>query len=107
MEPTTTISRRSIAFGLALAIVCVVNAFIVVVKEKSAAVMDGMKKITGHHWTTHSLIVIVLFLGLGLLFSMARSGRGLEMTANRLIGTLVSSVALATMMIVGFYLFAD
>jgi hypothetical protein len=69
--------------------------------------MGGMKKVTGHHWTTHSVIVIGLFLGLGALFGAAGRGRGMEMTANRLITTLLSAVAAATVMIVGFYLFID
>jgi hypothetical protein len=102
-----TLSKRSIAFGLALAIACVVNAAIVVVKEKSDAVMGGMKKLTGHHWTTHSVIVIVLFFGLGSLLALARGGRGIEMTASRLIGTLLGAVGAAALLIVGFYLFVD
>jgi len=101
------LSKRSIAFGLALAITCVVNAVIVVVKEKNAAVMAGMKNMAGHHWTTHSLIVVFLFLGLGALFGQARSGRGPEMSLNRLLGTLLSAVGAAAVVIVGFYLFVD
>ncbi len=103
----TTISKRSIAFGLALAIACIINAFIVVVKEKSEAVMGGMKKILGHHWTTQSAIVIVLFLALGGLFALVRGRRGIGMTANGLIGTLLSAVGAATLIIIGFYLFVD
>ncbi|MDR3405635.1 MAG: hypothetical protein P4L99_24280 [Chthoniobacter sp.] len=103
----TTLSKRSIAFGLALAVACVVNALIVVVKEKSPAVMGGMKKVLGHHWTTHSAIVIVLFLALGGLLGLARGGRGMEMTANRLISILLSAVGVAAVIIIGFYLFID
>jgi len=103
----TTISKRSIAFGLALAVACVVNAIIVVVKEKSEAVMGGMKKVTGHHWTTHSAIVIVLFLALGGLFGLTRGGRGMEMTTSRLIGILLSAIGAAAVIIIGFYLFVD
>jgi len=103
----TTLSKRTVAFGIALAIACVVNAVIVVVKEKSAAVMAGMKKLSGHHWTTHSIIVIVLFLGVGWALGRARGGRGINMTARGLIGTVVSGVALAGLIIVGFYLFVD
>jgi hypothetical protein len=104
---TSTLSKRSIAFGLALAIACFINALIVVVKEKSDAVMNGMKRVTGHHWTTHSVLIVCLFLGLGQLFSQAKKGRGLEMTTGRLIGTLLSAVGAAALIIVGFYLFID
>ena len=107
MDTNTPLTKQSIAFGIALAIACVVNALIVVVKEKSPAVMNGMKSVLGHHWTTHSAIVVALFLGLGGLFTVLRGGRGLELTASRLIGTLVSGVVLAGVIIVGFYLFVD
>ena len=102
-----SLSKRSIAFGVALAVACVINALIVVVKEKSEPIMTGMKKIAGHHWTTHSLIVIVLFVGLGGLLGLAKGGRGMEMTTSRLIGTLLSAVGAAALIIIGFYLFID
>jgi len=103
----TSLSKRSVAFGIALAVACVVNALIVVVKEKSDGVMAWMKKLTGHHWTTHSVIVVILFLGLGCLLAQVRGGRGINMTAMGLIGTVVSGVAVAGLIIIGFYLFAD
>jgi len=107
MDNNAPLSRQSIAFGIALAIASVVNALIVVVKEKSPTVMNGMKAVTGHHWTTHSALVVALFLGLGGLFTVLRKGRGIEIAASRLIGTLVSGVVLAGVIIIGFYLFAD
>jgi hypothetical protein len=103
----STLSKRSIGFGLALAVACVINALIVVVKEKSEAMMAGMKKITGHHWTTHSAIVILLFLGVGALLALVNGRRGIEMSAGRLIGIMASAVAGATLIIVGFYIFID
>jgi hypothetical protein len=103
----TTLSKNSVAFGLALAITCVVNAIVVIIKEKNAAVMDAMKKMTGHHWITHSTLVVVLFVGLGALFAQSKGGHGVAMTANRLIGTVISGVVLASLLIIGFYLIAD
>jgi hypothetical protein len=100
----STLSKRSVGFGLALSAACVVNAVIVIVKEKSVPVMTEMKKLTGHHWTTHALIVLLLFLGGGVL--LAR-GAGGNVGTNRLVATVVSSVVIATLMIFGFYLFAD
>ena len=102
-----TISKRSIGFGLALAVACTVNAVIVVVKEKNDAVMNGMKKITGHHWTTHSLIVLLLFLGIGGVLTMVKGGRGIEMNPGRLVGIVTSAVVVAGLIIVGFYLLVD
>lgn len=103
----TTLSKRTVSFGIALAVACVINAIIVVVKEKSDAVMNAMKRVLGHHWTTHSALIVVLFLAAGGLLGMARGGRGVEMTANRLIATVVAGIGAAALIIIGFYLFID
>jgi hypothetical protein len=99
------LSQRTVGFGLALAVTCLVNAIIVIVKEKSDPVMNAMKGVTGHHWKTHSLAVIFLFFALGAVLAALRAGGTL--TSNRLVGIVVSAVGAATLLIVGFYLFAD
>ena len=97
------LSKPSVSFGLSLAITCIVNSVIVVVKEKSEAVMNGMKKITGHHWTTHTLLVLVLFVLIAWLLGRSNGGQGIRITADRLICTIVSGIAAAGLIIVGFY----
>ena len=106
MEPAT-VSKHTVSCGLALAIACIVNALIVVVKEKSDTVMNGMKKITGHHWITHTVIVLAVFVVFALLFGRANGGQGIRITIRRLIGALIGGVVLAGLIITGFYLFAD
>jgi hypothetical protein len=103
----TGISKYTAAFGLSLAITSVINALIVVAKEQSKAVMAGMAKFTGHHWVTHSAIILILFAGLGWMFAHAKGGQGISMTVNRLIGTVLSGVVLGGLIIVGFYLIGD
>ncbi len=103
----STLSKNSVSFGLALAATSVINAIIVVAKEKSDAVMNGMKKVSGHHWTTHTVLVLVLFGLFAWLFGRANKGQGMTITAGRLISTLLSGVVVAGLIIVGFYLFID
>ena len=103
----TTLSKNSVAYGLALAVTCVINALIVVVKEKSDGVMAGMKSITGHHWTTHAVMVVLVFAVLGWIFGLANGGEGKATTVGSLIRTIVGGVLLAGLIIVGFYLFID
>ena len=106
MEPASA-SKYTISFGLSLAICSVINALMVVAKEKSPVVMAGMQKITGHHWITHSAIILILFVLFGLLFARAGSARGLRMGVNRLIGTMMAGVVTAGVIIMGFYLIGD
>ena len=102
-----TVSKYTTSFGLALALCSVINALLVVAKEKSPAVTAMMQGITGNHWVTHSAIVIVLFVIFGWLFALANRGQGLKLAGNRLIGIIVAGVVAGGLIITGFYLFAD
>jgi hypothetical protein len=101
------VSKYTISFGLSAALASVINALLVVAKEKSPAVMAGLQQLTGHHWVSHSAIVLVLFAVFGWLFARANGGQGLKMTVNRLIGTIVAGVVTGGLIIVGFYLIGD
>jgi len=100
----TGLSKHTASYGLALALTSVANALLVVAKEKSPFVMDGMKKLTSHHWITHSTLMVLLFLGLGWILTKSNGGRGVNITASSLIRAIVSSVILGSLIIVGFYL---
>ena len=54
-----------------------------------------MKSVAGHHWTTHGLADLVLFIGLGFLFTSAKTGE--KMDPNRVIAALVGSVIVAAL----------
>jgi hypothetical protein len=88
-----SVSKYTVSFGLSAALACVVNALLVIAKEKSPAVQAGMQRLTGHHWVTHSTIVLVMFGFFGWLFARANGGRGVQMSVNGLIRALVVGVA--------------
>ena len=101
------LSKHTVSFGLSLALASVANGLLVIAKESSPAVQAGMQKITGHHWITHSIVIIALFLGGGWLFAQMNGGQGIKFTATRLIKTVVRGVVLGGLLIVGFYLLGD
>ena len=103
----TSVSKYTISFGLALALASVINALLVVAKEKNQTVMAGLQKLTGHHWVSHSAIILVLFAAFGWIFARANGGRGIQITVNSLISTLVSGVVIGGLIIAGFYLIGD
>jgi hypothetical protein len=96
-----SVSKYTSSFGVSLALCSFINAVLVVIKEKSPAVQSAMQKLTGHHWITHSAIIIFLFVAFGLALSKA------ALPANRLIKTIVAGVFVSGLIIVGFYLIAD
>jgi uncharacterized membrane protein SirB2 len=101
------VSKYTISFGFALAICCVVNALLVIAKEKSPALQAAMKKMTGHHWITHSAIILLLFISLGFLLAQLKGVRSDSASVNRLIQFITAGVFLASTLILGFYLLAD
>ena len=103
----TSVSKYTVSFGLSLALTSVINALLVVAKEKSPSVMAGLQKLTGHHWVSHIAIVLFLFAAFGWIFARANGGRGIQLTTNTLIRTLVSGVVIGGVLIMGFYLIGD
>ncbi len=100
-------SKYTVSFGLSFALTSVVNALLVVAKEKSHAVQNWMQHLTGHHWITHAGIIIVLFFALGWLLAQINGGQGPKMAAKRLPGVILAGAAAGYLIITGFYLIAD
>jgi hypothetical protein len=93
------------SFGLSFAITSVFSAILVIVKESSEeGVLALMKAVTGHHWVTHGLIDLVLFVVLGWALSKVNKGNGLKMSANSLVSYIVGAVLISWILISGFYL---
>lgn len=99
------LSPRTIGFGLSMAITSVLSALLVVVKETNEPLLAWMKGATSHHWITHGLIDVVLFVVLGVLLSKAGGGKGLAMKPGGVAGAIVAAVVVSFLVISGFYLF--
>ena len=69
-----TVSKHTISFGLALAISSVINALLVIAKEKSTALQGEMRRLTGSHWMTHVAVVLILFVTVGFLCASIKGG---------------------------------
>ncbi|MHA1227882.1 MAG: hypothetical protein ACTSPV_14140 [Candidatus Hodarchaeales archaeon] len=66
-----------IGFGLSLAVLSIFNSLLTLGKELVPPVKDFAIAIGGlvgisHHWVGHGIIIIVLFLILGIVFSQAK-----------------------------------
>jgi len=102
-----TVSKHTISFGLSLALTSVLNALLVVAKEKSHTITVWMQKLTGHQWGSHVVIVLILFALSGWLLARVNRGGGLKLAANRLIGIIAAGIVAGGLIITGFYLVAD
>jgi hypothetical protein len=101
----TEIGKYTRSFGLSFAITSVISAILVILKESNEdTVLAWMKAATGHHWVTHGLINLILFVVLGWILSRPNTGKGVNISANGLIGCIVAAIVVSGALIAGFYL---
>ncbi|MFZ0487891.1 MAG: hypothetical protein WAL83_12900 [Arenicellales bacterium] len=89
------ISENTVAaFGLSAAITAIFNVVLAFVKDAWAPLNSFMAYLTGHHWRTHGLADLIVFIVLGWVF-MARGipARGLT---NSLVVNLAGAVIIAS-----------
>jgi hypothetical protein len=103
----TAVSKHTISFGLSLALCALLNAFVVIAKERIKGVANWMQRITGHHWITHVAIILILFAIFGGCFVRTNGGQGPRMPVNRLTNILLAGVVAGVLIVLGFYVFAD
>lgn len=93
------------SFGVSFSIVSLLSALLVVVKETNEdTVLAFMKAVTGHHWVTHGLFDVIVFLVLGWVLAKINNGQGVTMAAGSLVNLILGSVVLSGLIIVIFYL---
>jgi len=99
------IGKYTRGFGLSFAITSLLSALLVIIKEKNeGTVLAAMAAATGHHWVTHGVINLILFIVLGWLFSRSSEGRGVNLTASALTYCILCGVVINGLLISGFYL---
>jgi len=82
-------------FVLAAAITALFNTALAWARDAYAPLNGIMKSLTGNSWTAHCLADLVLFGGLGLIFTKTRAAEKID--ASRLTGALIGAVAIAAL----------
>ncbi|MBY4677593.1 hypothetical protein [Marinobacterium arenosum] len=99
----TGVDSKTAAFGLALAITSLLSAILVVIKELNQdTVLALMKSATGHHWVSHGIFVLIVFLVLGWV--LARGEVGSRLSGNALSAIISASIVLSALIIAGFFI---
>jgi len=89
-------------FVLAAAVTVLFNTGLAWVKDSYPPLNALMASLTGHQWTTHGLADLIVFGGLGFLFTQMRTGE--KMAANRLTGVMIGCVTAAGLGLAIWYL---
>lgn len=103
---STTINAQTRAFGLSLAITSVLSGVLVIAKETNAGLLGFMKTVTIHHWMTHGIFNLAVFLVLGLLLTKSNNGQGPNINDETVLKVVVSGFLLSCALSAGFFLFA-
>jgi hypothetical protein len=90
-------------FVLAAAITVLFNTGLAWAKDAYPPLNDFMKSLSGHHWTTHGLADLIVFLGLAFIFVKTRVAEKID--PNRLIGALIGAVVIAGLGLALWYAF--
>lgn len=90
-------------FGLSAAITSLLTALLVVAKETNEALISWMKAVTGHHWITHGILTLAIFVTLGLIL-MQLNSKERWLSAVNLIVVMGAAVMLGGGIIFGFFL---
>ena len=90
-------------FALAAAITVLFNTALAWAKDAYEPLNSFMKSLTGHHWITHGLADLIVFMGLGMIFTKTRVAE--KMAPDRVISTLVSAVVIAALGLGLWYVF--
>jgi hypothetical protein len=102
---TNSIGKFTRSFGLSFAITSVLSALLVVLKETHEdTVLAWMASATGHHWVTHGIFNLIVFVALGWALAKRNSGQGMKISANALVFSMVGAVILSGLIIMGFYI---
>ena len=106
-EPVETreMGKYTKSFGLSFAIASLFNALLVIVKEGNEdTVLAWMKAATGHHWVTHGILNLLVFLVVGWSLSRMNDGQGVTITSKALVMTIVAALVISWLIIAGFFL---
>jgi hypothetical protein len=95
-----TLDRTTSGFGLSFALTSLLSAILVIVKEEyHDTVWAAMKSLTGHHWVTHGIVAVALFVVLGLV--LARTSSPLRSGTLSLL--VVGSTVLSGLLIAAYF----
>jgi predicted tellurium resistance membrane protein TerC len=87
------LGHASAGFAMAVSITALFSTALAWAKDAYKPLNSFMNAVAWHNWITHGLADLILFIGLGLIFSKTNWAGGVP--PNRLISVLVVAVVVA------------
>jgi len=93
----------SAAFALSASATFIFNTLLAWVKDSVPALNTFMASLTGHHWTTHSIFDLIVFVGLGFIFM--KTGTAQRMDGMTLVRVVIGSAIISGLGLLGWFFF--
>lgn len=87
---------------MAFAITAVISAVLVPIKELNSGVHQWMTALTGHHWVTHGMLELILFLLLALVLLPFAA----RIPSTTVVASVVGGLVIGAGIITTFFAFA-
>lgn len=87
-------------FAYSFIIVSIFNGVLTIFKESTKGIHDVLTFLFWHHWIGHAVVLLVLFFGLGLLFSRS----GVQHDARKITPWVIWATIVGAGLIVLFYI---
>jgi hypothetical protein len=87
------LGSTSSGFAMAAAITILFSTVLACVKDAYKPLNIFMNRVAWHNWITHGIVDVILFVGLGLIFS--KTGWAERIAPNKIISFLVGAVVVA------------
>lgn len=98
-----TNAKTLYGFGFSFAVTSVFTALLVVAKETSEPLMSWMKGVSGHHWITHGIVTLALFVALGFLLTAVVANEVSTRRTTRLIAAMAAAIVVSGAILFGFF----
>lgn len=96
------LDKRTIGFSLAYVIASLFSAILVPIKEEIAPIKDAMYALTGHHWATHGLLTILVFIIFG--YALSKESYQEKFDAIKVQKMIIWTTVIASVIIAGYML---
>ncbi|QIK20323.1 hypothetical protein G7968_16630 [Ralstonia solanacearum] len=101
-QQETGLGELTTSFGLSLGATSVLSALLVILKEThESSVLAWMKAATGHHWVTHGMLDVLVFILLG--FALRGLARRLQSRPAIVTTLALGGVVVGALLVAGFY----
>jgi len=102
-KQAVALDHTATAYGIAAAVAVLFNTGLAWVKDSYEPLNTAMAKTLGHHWTTHGVAVVLVFLIVG--FALSRMSGDLVKGAYSTIYMLAAAVVAAGLGLAGWFIF--